>query len=102
MSFLERILRAFCRFLEWILRPFCTPAYNPAPWNFQGTSSSPTNVQLTNNCYNYATDIRTDTFAQPGRASGLYTVTPPPNCADVGRGAVSDGRKPVGCDRRCG
>jgi hypothetical protein len=102
MSFLEKILRAVCRILEWILRPFCTPAYNPAPWNFQGTSSSPTNVQLTNNCYNYATNIQTDTFAQPGRASGVYTLTPPPDCAGVDRGAVSDGLKPVDCDSGCG
>ena len=37
--------------------------FNPAQWNYQP-------VQRRNNCYNYATNIRTDTFAQPGRGSG--------------------------------
>ena len=95
MSFLEKILRAVCRILEWLLRPFCAPPWDPARWNFWQVISL-------NNCYNYATNIQTDSFAQPGRASGLYTQTPPPNCPDVGRGAVSDGLKPVDCDSGCG
>ena len=32
--------------------------------------------QLYNNCYNYATNQRTDTFAQPGRGSGFTLVAP--------------------------
>jgi hypothetical protein len=95
MSFLERLLRAICRILEWLLRPFCAPPWDPARWNWWQVISR-------NNCYNYATDIQTDTFAQPGRASGVYAQTPPPNCTDVGRGAVSDGLKPVDCDSGCG
>ena len=39
------------------------PVFNPGPWN------APARVQL-NNCYNYGTNQQTDTFAQPGRASG--------------------------------
>jgi hypothetical protein len=42
-----------------------TPVYTPAYWNDGGT------VQHSNNCYNYANNKRTDTFAQPGRAAGL-------------------------------
>ena len=38
-------------------------AFNPNFWNV-----SP--VEANNNCYNYATNRRTDTFAQPGRAAG--------------------------------
>ena len=36
--------------------------YTPSTWN--------TNKQLDNNCYNYANNKVTDTFAQPGRGSG--------------------------------
>ena len=37
--------------------------FNPANWNYPA-------VQGRNNCYNYATNIVTNTFAQPGRYSG--------------------------------
>jgi hypothetical protein len=43
----------------------CAPVYEPQWWN-DGSIR-----QLFNNCYNYSTNYRTDTFAQPGRASGL-------------------------------
>lgn len=42
-----------------------TPAYQPVYWN-----SSPS-VKANNNCYNYATNKRTDTIAEPGRAAGV-------------------------------
>jgi hypothetical protein len=59
-----------------------TVPFNPGFWNDAAHISK-------NNCYNYATNRRTDTFAQPGRASGhMYAHI---NCADVGNGAVSDG-----------
>lgn len=59
-----------------------TTPFNPAFWN------DPAHIGK-NNCYNYASNRRTDTFAQPGRASGhMYAHI---NCADVGNGAVSDG-----------
>lgn len=59
-----------------------TTPFNPAFWN------DPAHISK-NNCYNYASNRRTDTFAQPGRASGhMYAHI---NCADVGNGAVSDG-----------
>lgn len=42
----------------------CAPLYEPGWWNDGGQR------QQHNNCYNYACNYRTDTFAQPGRASG--------------------------------
>lgn len=59
------------------------PPYNPGKWN------SSASVQQTNNCYNYANDLITNTFAQPGRGSGAPMRTS--DCVDAGRGAVSDG-----------
>ena len=42
----------------------CAPLYEPNWWNDAGQK------QLHNNCYNYACNYRTDSFAQPGRANG--------------------------------
>jgi len=56
--------------------------FNPGFWN------DPAHIGK-NNCYNYASNHRTNTFAQPGRASGhMYHAI---DCADVTNGAVSDG-----------
>jgi len=56
--------------------------YNPGFWNVP-------NVQPYNNCYNYAMNYRSNTFAQPGRISGH------PNnvmqCANVASAANWDG-----------
>jgi hypothetical protein len=41
-----------------------TPSYYPWYWNGDG------NRKINNNCYNYANNRLTDSFAQPGRASG--------------------------------
>jgi hypothetical protein len=61
-------------------------AYSPAVWN------SPPALYL-NNCYNYAMSRMTNTFAQPGLASGqMYTAL---TCADVGAAASRDGCKPT-------
>jgi len=60
------------------------PVYNPGLWNIPS-------VQPYNNCYNYANNLITNTFAQPGRASGhMYTKL---TCASVQPAAVSDGLK---------
>ncbi len=69
----------------WPLRPLCrcAPLYEPAWWNDGGQK------QGNNNCYNYATNYRSDTFAQPGQASGaMYTQL---TCASVRPGAIADG-----------
>lgn len=42
----------------------CAPEPDLAWWNDNGTR------QFNNNCYNYASNYRTDTFAQPGKAAG--------------------------------
>ena len=58
------------------------PVYNPGIWN---TPS----VQPHNNCYNYANNRITNTFAQPGRATGHpYTAL---TCPAVTAAAHSDG-----------
>ena len=48
-----------------------------------------------NNCYNYGTDVLTNTFAQPGRGSGVcgHHDRPcvPNTCDDVRKAAISDG-----------
>jgi hypothetical protein len=60
----------------------CGPLYEPAWWNDGGPR------QFNNNCYNYATNYRTDTFAQPGQAAGaLYTAL---TCAAVHPAAEKD------------
>jgi hypothetical protein len=64
------------------LRCRCAPLYEPSWWNDGGQK------QLNNNCYNYATDYRTDSFAQPGLAAGaMYTAL---TCAAVRPAAVAD------------
>jgi len=81
-----RVLRAHWshRRLPWPQRRHChcAPLYEPAWWNDAGQK------QGNNNCYNYATDIRTDTFAQPGLAAGAeYSAL---TCASVRPAAVAD------------
>ncbi|MFL9897890.1 hypothetical protein PQR71_06910 [Paraburkholderia fungorum] len=66
------------------------PPFNPGKWN-----NNPT-IQKSNNCYNYANDKITNTFAQPGRGSGrmwsqLITCT-----SDVDPCAQHDGEISVG------
>jgi hypothetical protein len=60
----------------------CGPLYEPTWWNDGGQK------QLNNNCYNYATNYRSDTFAQPGRAAGaMYTSF---SCVSVLPASVKD------------
>lgn len=64
--------------------------FNPAFWN------NDSNVRGSNNCYNYARNWRTNTFAQPGRASGCYPN--PMACSNIASAAVCDGlRKRCEC-----
>ncbi|HTE53011.1 MAG TPA: hypothetical protein VK698_19295 [Kofleriaceae bacterium] len=60
----------------------CAPDWEPSWWNDAGP------VQFGNNCYNYGTDYRSDTFAQPGLASGAMYASI--TCAEVRAGAVAD------------
>jgi len=58
--------------------------YNPGFWNAAGVISK-------NNCYNYAMNYRSDTFAQPGRISGHPNSIM--DCAHVAAAANWDGCK---------
>jgi len=58
-------------------------SFNPSFWNNCKT------IKQNNNCYNYGTNRRTDTFAQPGRASGYYPYSM--SCSPVKTAALSDG-----------
>ncbi len=57
-------------------------AFNPGFWNDPA-------VRPYNNCYNYASNRRTNTFAQPGRASGAETHDY--YCPNVTNAALADG-----------
>lgn len=78
------------------------PLYEPLLWQMERT-------RLCNNCYNYATMTRTDTFAQPGTGSGhrfaeltgqavkeaaerdgLQVYVPPPGTDEVRRAPVGE------------
>ncbi|MGO9122965.1 MAG: DUF4384 domain-containing protein [Desulfomonilaceae bacterium] len=74
---------------RFIMRP---PVYEPQKWNAPKTRPH-------NNCYNYSTNMPTNTFAQPGRYSGrpiLGRIT----CEKVKRAAISDGLIPCLPKRR--
>jgi len=91
----ERLPREIEQFREWRLKwpieivwpiwPWtrcpCAPRYEPAWWNAPSR-------QPHNNCYNYATNYRTDSFAQPGLAAGQQYASL--SCVDVLAGAVAD------------
>jgi hypothetical protein len=60
----------------------CAPLYEPNWWNDGGQK------QFNNNCYNYSTNYRTDTFAQPGLAAGAEYASL--SCAAVRPAAIAD------------
>merc|ERR1711879_693108 len=53
-----------------------------------------------NNCYDYATDIVTNSFAQPGRGGGICTPHARPcvknTCEDIKKAATADGLSWIG------
>jgi hypothetical protein len=51
------------KILKESMNLFAVPPFDPGKWNIPS-------VQPFNNCYNYANDKITNTFAQPGRGSG--------------------------------
>lgn len=59
------------------------PPFDAGKWNIA-------TVQPYNNCYNYANDKITNTFAQPGRGSG--STSPNMLCGDVSPAAQRDGQ----------
>ncbi|TXI51094.1 MAG: LamG domain-containing protein [Lysobacter sp.] len=63
------------------------PTFSPGFWNIGGLT------QYNNNCYNYATNKLTNTFAQPGRAAGAQWTGL--TCAAVTTAAIADGLVPI-------
>lgn len=94
-DWLRRLLQAI---VDWIRR--CIPQYEPMVWN-DGNG-----IQFGNNCYNYACDKQTNTYAQPGRAHGILLTQPDCQCrgasGPVHNGAVADGLISINCDTGCG
>ena len=95
-NFQKFVWRELIKYREWVIEwPYwkhipkckpckCAPIYEPNWWN-DGYGGQ---KQPNNNCYNYATNYRTDTFAQPGKASGsMYTSL---TCGAVRPAAIRD------------
>jgi len=67
-TYIENHRKWYDRAIDDFLRPVkvvcpCSPTADLAAWN------TDPNVTGNNNCYNYSTNYRTDTYAQPGEAS---------------------------------
>lgn len=93
-DWISQLIRAAA---EWVDR--CLPEYEPSVWNDND------GVQLYNNCYNYACDIQTNSYAQPGYAHGITLPNPYTGngtCSDVTGGATADGLVVTTCDQGCG
>lgn len=69
------------------------PRYEPNYWNGDPTA------RCSNNCYNYGNNKRTDSFAQPGLASGAMATTMA--CKEVYDAAVRDGLEPLPASGTC-
>eukprot|EP00825_Cyclidium_porcatum_P052405 TRINITY_DN991_c0_g1_i3.p1 TRINITY_DN991_c0_g1~~TRINITY_DN991_c0_g1_i3.p1 ORF type:complete len:325 (+),score=53.07 TRINITY_DN991_c0_g1_i3:141-1115(+) len=75
-----------------VVGPDTVPAFDVAT-DCKGCFSS---HQTENNCYNYGSDIATDTFAQPGRGSGQKWSYD--TCDDIRASAQRDGLTWIGQD----
>ena len=63
----------------------CAPDADIAFWNDGST------IQGSNNCYNYASNYRTNTFAQPGKSSGLQYTSLSGCSVAAGQRSAKDG-----------
>jgi hypothetical protein len=79
-----------------------TPSFNPGYWNDESVRGA-SGIQANNNCYNYATNRRTDSNAEPGYASGSYCVGHHGGCdiEPYARFAINDGLIPTTRDVGC-
>ncbi|MCA9298035.1 MAG: hypothetical protein KDA28_03155 [Phycisphaerales bacterium] len=73
--------------------PCCPLEPETDAWN---TPTAPPFTQYNNNCYNYATNRPTNTFAQPG-GGGYATI----DCPTITSGAVADGLTPIANPADC-
>lgn len=71
------------KFLKESFELLAVPPFDPGKWNIPA-------VQPYNNCYNYANDKITNTFAQPGRGSGSTIANI--LCPTVTQAAQRDGQ----------
>ncbi len=71
------------------------PPYEPDKWNDND------GVQHNNNCYNYACNKQTGTFAQPGRVSIGAITQDKISCSSISVAAISDGLFPWSPDVAC-
>lgn len=79
---------------------YCAPVADLAAWNTDPY------IQSQNNCYNYGTNYRTDTYAQPGYASAfeyndLSACSVPSGNISARMGAVADGLIAVKNNNTC-
>lgn len=89
---IAKIIKALA---DWVDR--CLPTYEPGVWN------DDYEIMDNNNCYNYGCDIQTNTYAQPGRAHGIFLNWPNDmNYQAVTAGAIANGLVPINCDEGCG
>lgn len=92
----------FKKFFEalanWIGK--CLPVYEPSEWNDNN------GIQHDNNCYNYACNIKNNSYAQPGYASGIFLNLSDYYCSGssgaVWNAAMADGLVPSEEGKGCG
>ena len=96
MTFLRSLV---ARIVEWFRRLWCRivcffigtkPIYEPDRWNDPFQAGYDYGRQGDNNCYNYACNKATDSFAQPGYA-GTGVLNHTMACSPVSSGAQADG-----------
>lgn len=97
--------------LKWHFDNYCggTPMYEPGYWNdgpgideiLKKRRCDGGPRQCLNNCYNYAANRRTDTYAQPGLRAGIRLEEDDYNCDRVYAAAVADGLKPPDASGSC-
>lgn len=95
LLYIENYRKWFDKIIDDYLRPFkpvcpCAPTPDLAAWNTDPA------ITGNNNCYNYGTNYRSDTYAQPGEATGkkwndLSACNVPVGNISAKMGAVSDG-----------
>jgi hypothetical protein len=83
--------KVFWPWVRWLICHVLNlkPKYEPDRWNDPYLAGYDYGHQSKNNCYNYACNKATDSFAQPGYASGSWPN--PMACAPVSAGAMADG-----------
>jgi hypothetical protein len=91
--FIGELLNSLGCWLQCLFLGRQRPMYEPDRWNDPYMAGYDYGYQWENNCYNYACDIATDTFAQPGRAAtGVHNTIM--FCPEVSAGAIADGLRP--------